>query len=100
MSLGSSMTAGVREKAEAGIPNLAGQISVSESKVLLCLVLVFLILVLAGVPGPAFVLSPLHWDCTWKHSFGREYLSPRDRLVNQGSHRGLRCPNFLLGKST
>jgi hypothetical protein len=27
-------------------------------------VLVFLILVLAGIPGPAFVLSLLHWSCT------------------------------------
>ena len=90
----------IMEKAETEIPNLASRISVPQSMILLCPVLVFLILVLAGVPGPAFVLSPLHWDCTWKHSFGREYLSPRDRLVNQGSHRGLRCPNFLLGKST
>jgi hypothetical protein len=54
------MTAAIREKAEAEIPSLAGQISVSESKVLLCLVIIFLTLVLAGIPVPAFVLSPLH----------------------------------------
>ena len=54
------MASTLREMAEAGIPSLTGQISVSESKVLLCLVFVFLILVLAGIPVPAFVLSPLH----------------------------------------
>jgi hypothetical protein len=58
------MASTLREMAEAGIPSLTGQISVSESKVLLFLVLVFLILVLAGIPGPAFVLSLLHWSCT------------------------------------
>ena len=58
------MTAAIREKAEAEIPSLAGQISVSESKVLLCLVIIFLTLVLAGIPGPAFVLSLLCWECT------------------------------------
>ena len=45
------MTAAIREKAEAEIPSIASQISVSESKVLLCLVLVFLILVLAEIMG-------------------------------------------------
>ena len=45
------MAATLREMAEAGIPSLTGQISVSESKVLLFLVLVFLILVLAEIMG-------------------------------------------------
>ena len=55
------MAVTVRKKAVAGIPSLASQIPVSKSKVHLCPVLVFLILVLVGIPGSAFVLSPLHW---------------------------------------
>ena len=54
----------IMEKAETEIPNLASRISVSQSMILLCPVLVFLILVLAGIPEPAFVLSLLHWGCT------------------------------------
>ena len=57
------MASTLREMAEAGIPSLTGQISVSESKVLLFLVTVFLTLVLAGIPVPAFILSPLHGGC-------------------------------------
>jgi hypothetical protein len=55
MSLGSRHDGGHRKKTEAGIPSLTGQISASQSKVLLCLVLVFLVLVLAGIPGPASI---------------------------------------------
>ena len=58
------MTLAFRKKAEAEISSLSCQISTLSSKVLLCLALVFLTFVMAGIPRPAFVLLLLHGSCT------------------------------------